>query len=47
MELLSGPNVSQLASMLLEKAAAQGVIGADIDQLSDEELDAMLAEVKQ
>ncbi len=47
MELLSGPNVSQLASMLLEKAAAQGVIGTDIDQLSDEELDAMLAEAKE
>lgn len=46
MELLSGPNVTQLASALLEKLSATGLM-SDLDTLSEEELDAMLAEVKE
>jgi len=45
MELLSGPNVSQLASGLLDKAAATGML-SDLDSLSEEELDALLADAK-
>lgn len=45
MELLSGPNVTQLASGLLEKVAASGML-SDLDSLSEEELDALLADVK-
>lgn len=45
MELLSGPNVSQLAAGLLEKAVASGML-SDLESLSEEELDALLAEVK-
>lgn len=46
MELLSGPNVSQLANGLLDKVAASGMLG-DLESLSEEELDALLAEVKE
>lgn len=45
MELLSGPNVSQLASALMEKLAASGLL-SDLDSLSEEELDALLAVAK-
>ena len=45
MELLSGPNVTQLANGLLEKAVATGML-SDLESLSEEELDALLAEVK-
>ena len=47
MELLSGPNTSQLASALLEKAKASGALVGNVDDLSEEELDALLAEVKE
>lgn len=45
MELLSGPNVTQLAAGLLEKLAAKGLL-SNLEELSEEELDKMLAEVK-
>jgi acyl carrier protein len=45
MELLSGPNITQLANGLLEKAIATGML-SDLESLSEEELDALLAEVK-
>lgn len=47
MELLSGPNTTQLASALLEKAKASGALMGNVDDLSEEELDALLAEVKE
>jgi len=46
MELLSGPNVSQLASIVIEKVIQSGALMQDIDSLSEEQLDALLAEVK-
>lgn len=46
MELLSGPNITQLASGLLDKAAASGML-TDLESLSEEELDALLADVKE
>jgi len=46
MELLSGPNVTQLATTLMEKVVAAGLL-SDLDSLSEEELDALLAEVKE
>jgi acyl carrier protein len=45
MELLSGPNITQLANGLLDKASASGML-SDLESLSEEELDALLAEVK-
>lgn len=44
MELLSGPTVVQLAALLLEKAVAQGALGINVDDLSEAELDALLAD---
>ncbi len=46
MELLSGPTVIQLAAMLLEKVLATGALASEIEDMSEEELDALLAEVK-
>jgi acyl carrier protein len=46
MELLSGPTVIQLAAMLLEKVVATGALASDLEDMSEEELDALLAEVK-
>lgn len=46
MELLSGPNVSQLSALITEKAGLNKNV-ADLDALSEEELDALLAEVKE
>lgn len=46
MELLSGPNVSQLSAMVSDKVIQSGAMVSDIDSLSEEQLDALLAEVK-
>jgi acyl transferase domain-containing protein/NAD(P)-dependent dehydrogenase (short-subunit alcohol dehydrogenase family)/acyl carrier protein len=43
MELLSGPTAIQLAALLLEKAIATGAIVSDLEDLSEEEIDALLA----
>ncbi len=47
MELLSGPNVTQLASIVMDKVISSGAMIGDLDNLSEEELDALLAEVKE
>jgi acyl transferase domain-containing protein/NADPH:quinone reductase-like Zn-dependent oxidoreductase/acyl carrier protein len=43
MELLSGPTAIQLAALLLEKVLATGAVVSDLESLSEEEIDALLA----
>jgi len=47
MELLSGPNVTQLASIIMDKVVQSGAMVSDLESLSEEEIDALLAEVKE
>jgi NADPH:quinone reductase-like Zn-dependent oxidoreductase/acyl carrier protein len=47
MELLSGPNFTQLGVIVMDKIVQSGAMVSDLESLSEEELDALLAEVKE